>query len=796
MAMDVTKFFEDLSTKVTWSAGVAFERSNALPIDKYSVFESLTAAENYIATSGVAYPGQVIAVQGETAGEFSVYYIDGNGSLQQVGKSTEGDEASIHLDENGKLSLFGFADAEAGAQLSKDADGKLVWAKPSTETVDGMKSAITSLDGRVTTAESKITTAEGKITNLETKVGSIGNVMNFAGVIADIANVGAIGYEAGDVIIEKKTSGDTVVTTEYICVEEEVDGVSTKRWESLGDPDGVVALEGRVSTLETWKTGADTTISTNSSNLSSLTSTVGTADDEASATGSVFARIAQNAADIATKASQADLNTATGNISANATAISGLDSRVSAAETNLGTKVDQSTYNTGIANINEAIGNKADANSVYTKIEVDNKLSEGLGNKVDSSTYTQKISEIEGTVSGHTSSINALNTTVSGHTESINTINGKIADMASANALSDLTTTVNGLSNTVGGHTTSISSLQGSVTTLTNDKADKTTVEGINTRLTEAEGKITAHEAEYNTLSGKVTANEQAITALQESANTSSGAISGLQTSINTLEGVVSEYKTANDKAVAEAKATAEAAQSAADGAQAAADEVAGDLADYIDEASTAHTALDGRIEALEGQITGLSGAMHFKGVVNSDPTAEGFVVDEYVAGDVVVFGEKEYVFNDGKFVEFGDVSAEGDRIAALETKVGEAGAEGTDPTGLFALVAGNTAKISANETNIGTVTSNLNALTTTVGENTSKIGTVEGALNTLTQTVANNKTSIEALLTEETNRAIAAEEANANNISALNTTVINLSATVDSHTEALTWNKFSATAV
>ena len=187
---------------------------------------------------------------------------------------------------------------------------------------------------------------------------------------------------------------------------------------------------------------------------------------------------------------------------------------------------------------------------------------------------------------------------------------------------------------------------------------------------------------------------------------------------------------------------------------------------------------------------------MHFKGVVDSDPTAEGFIVDEYVAGDVVVFGEKEYVFNDGKFVEFGDVSAEGDRIAALETKVGEAGAEGTDPTGLFALVAGNTAKISANETNIGTVTSNLNALTTTVGENTSKIGTVEGALNTLTQTVANNKTSIEALLTEETNRAIAAEEANANNISALNTTVTNLSATVDSHTEALTWNKFSATAV
>jgi hypothetical protein len=62
MAMDITKFFQDLNTKTTWSAGIAFERSNALPLDKYSVFASRTEAENYVANSGVAYPGQVIAV--------------------------------------------------------------------------------------------------------------------------------------------------------------------------------------------------------------------------------------------------------------------------------------------------------------------------------------------------------------------------------------------------------------------------------------------------------------------------------------------------------------------------------------------------------------------------------------------------------------------------------------------------------------------------------------------------------------------------------------------------------------
>lgn len=72
----------------------------------------------------------------------------------------------------------------------------------------------------------------------------------------------------------------------------------------------------------------------------------------------------------------------------------------------------------------------------------------------------------------------------------------------------------------------------------------------------------------------------------------------------------------------------------------------------------------EGRLDTLEGQITGLTGAMHFKGVETAIPED----VSSYVNGDVIIVGEKEFVFNDGAFVEFGDVSAEGDRLAALET--------------------------------------------------------------------------------------------------------------------------------
>ena len=77
------------------------------------------------------------------------------------------------------------------------------------------------------------------------------------------------------------------------------------------------------------------------------------------------------------------------------------------------------------------------------------------------------------------------------------------------------------------------------------------------------------------------------------------------------------------------------------------------------------------RIEALEGTITGLSGAMHFKGVETALP--EGEALATYADGDVIIVGDKEYVFNGGAFVEFGDVSAEGDRISALETAIGDA---------------------------------------------------------------------------------------------------------------------------
>lgn len=55
------KLFNDLAESASWSAGVAFDRTNPLPLDKWSVFETLKDANDYAEKNPRAYPGQLIA---------------------------------------------------------------------------------------------------------------------------------------------------------------------------------------------------------------------------------------------------------------------------------------------------------------------------------------------------------------------------------------------------------------------------------------------------------------------------------------------------------------------------------------------------------------------------------------------------------------------------------------------------------------------------------------------------------------------------------------------------------------
>ena len=108
-------------------------------------------------------------------------------------------------------------------------------------------------------------------------------------------------------------------------------------------------------------------------------------------------------------------------------------------------------------------------------------------------------------------------------------------------------------------------------------------------------------------------------------------------------------------------------------------EEVINNRIDLLDNADTGRvTIAEQEIDALQETIKGLSGAMHFKGVVTTDPTADSFVTEGYAIGDVVIFGNKEYVFAEvtvgeakaNKFVEFGDATGNASAISALNEKV------------------------------------------------------------------------------------------------------------------------------
>lgn len=134
----------------TLDFAVAFNRQTAFPLDAKSYFESLELATAAAASAQEAgssettyYFGQTIAVVEN--GKATLYVIQPDKTLKEVGGNILIDENAFVKGEDGKLSLLGFADAVGGAQLVKTEDGKISWVKPDTTTVEGLSTAIESL---------------------------------------------------------------------------------------------------------------------------------------------------------------------------------------------------------------------------------------------------------------------------------------------------------------------------------------------------------------------------------------------------------------------------------------------------------------------------------------------------------------------------------------------------------------------------------------------------------------------------------------------------------------------------
>ena len=100
-------------SKLDWA--FAFQRTGAFPLDRSSLFSSFADAEAYArgdksderVLGGTSYVGQPISVYDVDSNTVSLYIIEADRSLKEVGSAPLGDNASIEI-VDGKVQLKDF----------------------------------------------------------------------------------------------------------------------------------------------------------------------------------------------------------------------------------------------------------------------------------------------------------------------------------------------------------------------------------------------------------------------------------------------------------------------------------------------------------------------------------------------------------------------------------------------------------------------------------------------------------------------------------------------------------------
>lgn len=191
---------------------LSIERGNPIPLDSSAVWYDYALMEAYAQSGATAYVGQILVYVNEAESTSKAYVIaDTAGTLTEVGAATLGDNKTITL-ENGTLSLknwgkeyYRWVDAvgEEGKEgyvaghhekqavdeshpwiaglepksiAGTDGSYEIAWYQPSTTTVEGLNSAVSSIQTSVNEINQALgdagtpDTIRGDIASLETAV--------------------------------------------------------------------------------------------------------------------------------------------------------------------------------------------------------------------------------------------------------------------------------------------------------------------------------------------------------------------------------------------------------------------------------------------------------------------------------------------------------------------------------------------------------------------------------------------------------------------------------------------------
>ncbi len=484
------EFFAALSNGAKWDVGVSIARTNPLPLDANSVFETEEALTNYIRTNALAYPGQLVVILADSFIKVCVIANVGADGIYKELAVSSGSSSDIDTIIN-----------EVNSRINSIASGETVIPTYAlkTELADketALKAEDTRLGGEITRVEGLIAPAveaeknraeaeesrldeaiqaeverssnkdsvhdteilgvKGRLDTLESKISGVTGAMHFKGVLNELPAV--TDYKAGDVII--------VGSKEYV-LSETGDETKVKSWVELGD-ENIHATKDEVENV--------------ANNLTTEVNKLTAKDSELK--GLIDAEVARATAaeETLTTDLQEEVDRATG-------AEANLLAKITPLET------DNTTNKSDIAQLKEK------------DTALDSEIS---GLKTKDTELSGKITALE-----NASKLHALKTDVEA---SFTETNGRVTALEKIHETQD--EVVNTLTTTVEEHTTTLDSHTTSITKNTND------IEGLTTRVTTAEGTIQTHstditnlKAKDTELSGKIATNTGKITTLEGNIN-------------------------------------------------------------------------------------------------------------------------------------------------------------------------------------------------------------------------------------------------------------------------------------
>lgn len=136
--------------------------------------------------------------------------------INGVSVEVSGDGKSVVVTDN-VFALMGFDAAEAGAQPRKNANGELEWVVPSTDTVEGLKSAVAGLQSDVQNLQEIVGTSEEEGSSLIDRIQNLEFKMDEPGVGTVDAKIDAKINEFASRVSDDGTVNTIVELVDYVA---------------------------------------------------------------------------------------------------------------------------------------------------------------------------------------------------------------------------------------------------------------------------------------------------------------------------------------------------------------------------------------------------------------------------------------------------------------------------------------------------------------------------------------------------------------------------------------------------